>query len=122
LNDLGAVIREKNMRRFKVGKSACDGKQFNPIRVVIPCRKRKCGKESAQLYQLLSGGLIHTRCSACGKDNPFYKEDFEFLPPYLCPECHKEMKPEQLKEDGMNACYTCRDCCLYIRLADLLPD
>ena len=92
----------------------------NLICVIIPCRK--CGEKSAKLYQLLSGGFIHTRCSACGADNSFYKEDFEFLPSYLCPECHGQMKPEQLKEDGMNACYTCRNCDLYIRLADLLPN
>lgn len=108
------------MRRFKVGKSACDGKHFNPIRVVIQCRK--CKEESAELYQYLPHGLIQTKCSACGKDNWFNMAEFKLLPPPPCPECHKEMKPEQLKEDGMNACYTCRDCDLYIRFADLLPD
>jgi len=92
----------------------------NPLRVFIPCRK--CGKDTAELYQQLEGGLIKARCFECNNPlQPFSKDDFKFLPPYPCPECGKEMKPEQLKIDYANACYTCKDCDVYIRLADLLP-
>ena len=110
------------MRRFKVGKSACDGKQFSPIRVVIQCRK--CKEESAELYRFNDRGFIKARClrSVCGADNRFNMEEFEKLPhPYpSCPECSKEMEPKQL--DSGNACYYCEDCDGYFPFADLLPD
>jgi hypothetical protein len=92
----------------------------NPICMVIPCRE--CGNKSSRLYQYSDGGFIKAKCSVCGADNLFSKDEFIFLPPFPCPECNKEMKPEQLKIDYANACYTCEGCKIYIRLADLLPD
>jgi uncharacterized Zn finger protein len=88
--------------------------------LVIPCRK--CGEQSAELHQYLPGGFIKTKCSECGEDNRFSKDELKLLPTYPCPDCHREMKPEQLKEDYANACYYCENCNSYIRLADLLPD
>jgi hypothetical protein len=96
------------------------GWKSNPIRVVIPCRK--CRGKSAELYQYSDGGFIKAKCSVCGKDNLFSKDEFMFLPAFPCPKCHREMKPDQLEEDYANACYTCKDCDSYIRFADLLPD
>jgi uncharacterized Zn finger protein len=91
-----------------------------PIHISIPCRK--CGAKTSELYQLLDGGFIHARCSTCGADNPFSKDEFIFLSSYPCPTCHKDMESEQLKEDYENACYYCENCNSYIRIADLLPD
>ena len=101
------LFKKENMRRWKPYL----------IHRVIQCRN--CKKESAELYQLLPGGLIHTRCSTCGEDNRFNMTEFSSLQPYLCPDCNNEMRPEQL---GGNACYICKGCNLYIRFADLLPD
>jgi hypothetical protein len=91
-----------------------------PIRVSIPCRK--CGGKSAELYQYSDGEFIKAKCSVCGSDNLFSKDELKLLPPYPCPMCHKVMEPEQLEEDYNNACYYCENCDSYIRLADLLPD
>ena len=81
----------RRLRDYKKWKSY-------PIRVFIPCRK--CGEKSADLYQYSDGGFIKTKCSACGEDNLFSKDEFKLLPPYPCPnKCNQEMEPEQLKED-----------------------
>jgi len=106
------------MRRFEVGKNARDGKQFNPIPVVILCRR--CGENSAELYRFNDRGFIKTRCSVCGADNRFSMAEFELLPPPPCPECRKKMEPKQL--DSGNACYYCKDCNGYFPFAHLLPD
>jgi hypothetical protein len=105
------------MRKFNVGRNARDGKPFNPIRVVIQCRK--CEEESAELYQYLPHGLIHAKCSACGTDNWFNMDEFEKLPHPSCPECPRKMEPKQIDS---NACYYCEDCNGYYPFADLLPD
>lgn len=108
------------MRRFECGKKARDGKQFNPIRVVILCRK--CEEESAELYQYNDRGFIKAKCSEpeCVEDNLFSMAEFRLLPPPPCPECRKKMEPKQL--DSGNACYYCKDCDGYFPFADLLPD
>jgi hypothetical protein len=108
---------EKQMRKFEVGRNARDGKPFNPIRVVIRCRK--CEEESAELYRFNDRGFIKTRCS-CGPDNLFSMDEFRLLPPPPCPGCHNKMEPTQL-ESG-NACYYCKVCNGYYPFADLLPD
>lgn len=106
------------MKKFMYDEKICNGWKSYPIRVTLS-RPSKCHQNLLILVQSMEGGFVNADCFKCGKKETITEDEFKNLPLICCcPKCKKIMKSEMIDK---NYCYTCQDCDLYIRLADVLP-
>ena len=107
------------MEKFIYDKTTCDGWKSYPIRIIVPDRVCKCHGTRLVLVQSMEGGFVTANCFECNKKELIGENELKKLPIVCCcPKCNKVMTGELVEK---NFCYTCKNCNLYIRLADLLP-
>jgi hypothetical protein len=92
----------------------------HPIRVIGPRVSTCCGAPTL-VVQGMQGGFVNANCSkpGCNKKATLSRDEFEALSLWVsCPECRGRMVAGMVDK---NYAYTCADCGVYVRLADLLP-
>ena len=107
------------MKRYTYNPETAHGWKSYPIRVVGP-GKSPCCEQPKILVESSEGGFVPSNCSKCGEKDNLSIEEFKSLGIWVvCPECRRKMEPVQNSEK--NYVFECRQCEIYIWLADLLP-
>ena len=89
-----------------------------PVRICGP-HLSECHQVPTLLVQSMGGGFVTANCSVCGAKDDVTDAGFDSLELWVsCPKCRKKMSASKFHN---NYGYSCDDCELFVRLADLLP-
>ena len=90
-----------------------------PVRIV-GLRMSLCHGKTTLLVRSMEGGFVTANCAECGNKDNLSEQGFFDLGLWVsCPRCTKRMKSGII--DQKNYGFSCQDCEIHLRLADLLP-
>lgn len=123
-SSLGAGMGGPRLRRHSYDRSSMAGWRSYPVRVQIR-RLSRCCDAPMLLVQSMAGGFVRPNCSRCGTAETLGLSELLDLPLWVrCPECRDRMVAGHVPNSHgamKNYGFSCRQCGVYIWLADLFP-
>jgi len=114
-------IMNTSLKRHEFDQNLLKAWKNNPLRIIGTLSK--CHQKPTFIAQSLSGGLVKAFCSQCKSEGYFSFEEFKALRLWVaCPTCNKLMSAGMVEPKDKNYVFICKDCGVYIRLADILPN